>query len=808
MTPHRLISATADPSERRGIAIASLGRTALREPDLQALFDTAVHLLADELDADLVKILELDADEGMLTVVSGCGWDEGIVGRARVPDGENSQAGYTLRRRQAVVVADLPSESRFHGPALLLDHGVCSGMSMIIGSERAPWGVLGVHSRSHVAYSKADVRFLETVAYVLTEAIQRREAEAALRDREHRLRLVTDAMPALIAYCDKHTVYQYCNARYTEWFGLPMEDIVGRHVREVLGPDAFEKIRPAIETVLSGEPSTYEGPVTYLHGPPRHVRVDYLPHKAADGSVAGYYAMITDITERAREKASHAWLAAIVEHSHDAIIGKDLDGVVTSWNAAAERMYGFSAEEIVGKSIATLFPDELKPELGSILDVIRGGGTWNGRETVRLHKDGTRLDVLVSVSPIRGQDGCVLGASAVAHDLTDFKTAQRERRRSEERLQLAKDAAELGIFDWDIARDQLGWDARLREIWGMGEEEPASIPRFLEDIDPADIRSVHAAIDESMDPAGPGRYYAEYRVINRRDGTVRWIAANGHVTFENGEPARMVGFVQDISERKLAEVLRQEWADRLATQLELTRKAEDELRRINRDLEEFTGIVTHDLRNPIASALFTAELMREMLEAGDHGKIGELNEVMLDALRRMDRMVKELHAQSLVRRSDRGYQQVRLEDVVTEARKNATYLLEQHQARVVTETCLPTLPGNPVLLTQLFSNLIDNAVKYRADEPPHIRIRSEAADDHHIVTVADNGSGVHDADRERIFHSGERGSNVTHTVGSGLGLPFCRRVMEAHGGSIEVTCPPAGGATFLLRFPLPEGETE
>ena len=191
MTQHRIISdaATAepsnvdpgqaratDPAERRGIAIASLGRAALRGTDLSGLFRAATDALADELDVDYVKVLELLPEEGMLVVVAGRGWEDGIVGRARVPDGEDSQAGYTLRCRQAVVVADLPGETRFHGPGLLLDHGVLSGMSMIIGSERNPWGVLGVHSRRHVEFSAADIRFLETVAYVLTEAIQRREA--------------------------------------------------------------------------------------------------------------------------------------------------------------------------------------------------------------------------------------------------------------------------------------------------------------------------------------------------------------------------------------------------------------------------------------------------------------------------------------------------------------------------------------------------------------------------------------------------------------------------------------------------------
>ncbi len=785
----------------RIVAIARLGRSALRTGVLAPLFEEALETLRQVLDVELAKILELQPGGESLLLTAGAGWPPGLVGSAAVSSGCGSQAGYTLGRRGAVVVENLAEDERFQGPPLLTENGVVSGMSVIIGSDRDPWGVLGVHSRQHRAFTPDDVHFLEAVANILSEAIGRVRNEGELRDREHRLQLVTDAIPVLIAYCDRGEVYRYCNARYTEWFGLGQEEVVGRTVAELVGPEAYATVEAPIGRVLSGEPVSFEAHLPYRHGPPRDVQVDYMPHRSAGGEVVGFYAMIVDISERVRAEAPRAWLASIVEHSHDAIIGKDLDGRITSWNAAAERMYGYRPEEVVGRSIDLLFPDDHKDELDSILATIRRGEAVHARETIRVRKDGQRVEVIVTVSPIRGPGGQLLGASAVAHDLSVFRRAERAMRESEERLHVATEAAEIGIFDWDISRNEIRWDNRTRSIWGVAEDEDVDYERFLAGVEAEDLAALGAAVDRSLDPCGGGRFHAEYRVRNDRDGIVRWIAATGQVSFVAEHPQRMVGTVQDISAHKRAERQREEWAERLATQLELTRKTERELRRSNRDLEEFTGIVTHDLINPLGSAMFTVELMRESLSSGDSAPLEKQVEVLHGALRQMDQLVKELHSQAMSRRNDEELEDIALDAVLADARRNTSHLIGEHGARVEVDGGLPTVRGNPVLLVQLFTNLIDNAVKYRADEVPLIRIESADDPDWHLLRVADNGRGVQPEDREKIFQPATRGSNASGTPGSGLGLAFCRRIMESHDGTISVTDGSDPGTTFELRFP-------
>jgi signal transduction histidine kinase len=168
--------------ERQQAAVARLGLRALETGDLSALMDEAVTLLASTLDVDCCKVLELLPDGRTFLLRSGVGWTEGTVGRATVGAGTDSQAGYTLLGREPVIVEDLRTETRFSGPALLHDHGLVSGMSVVIEGRDRPFGVLGAHARRRRTFTRDDVNFLQAVANVLAVAIERARAEERLRE--------------------------------------------------------------------------------------------------------------------------------------------------------------------------------------------------------------------------------------------------------------------------------------------------------------------------------------------------------------------------------------------------------------------------------------------------------------------------------------------------------------------------------------------------------------------------------------------------------------------------------------------------
>ena len=187
ITARKVVEANLVARARQQQAVASLGEIALRERDLQRVFDRAVAMVAETLEVEYCKVLELMPGREALLLRAGVGWKPGLVGTARVGTGPDSQAGHTLACGAPVIVRDLRTEARFNGPALLLDHGVVSGMSCIIGGDdQGPWGVLGTHATRRVAFTSDDVSFLCSVANVLGHAIQRERAESRLREADRR----------------------------------------------------------------------------------------------------------------------------------------------------------------------------------------------------------------------------------------------------------------------------------------------------------------------------------------------------------------------------------------------------------------------------------------------------------------------------------------------------------------------------------------------------------------------------------------------------------------------------------------------
>lgn len=242
--------------------------------------------------------------------------------------------------------------------------------------------------------------------------------------------------------------------------------------------------------------------------------------------------------------------------------------------------------------------------------------------------------------------------------------------------------------------------------------------------------------------------------------------------------------------------------DELQQQLLVTRQAEEALARSNRDLESFTGLVTHDLRNPLHSALLRSEVAREAMERGDAALAATQLRMATESMHQMEALVKELHAAAVLRQHTIETGPVHLSTVVTAARTNLAPLIAKSGARIVLGA-LPEVEGNNTMLIQLFINLFENSIKYRGGEVPLIEVTAHDGEDHVVIRISDNGMGIPPVERERIFHSGVRGSQAANLPGSGLGLSFCQRIMQAHGGTITAVETVGNGATFEVRFPAP-----
>ena len=266
----------------------------------------------------------------------------------------------------------------------------------------------------------------------LSKESQNLDIAEALARSDAQLRLVIDSIPGLVSYVDSNLRYRLANRTYTEWFGLELSDLIGRSMQEVTDRVAFEAVRPHVERALEGEAVTFEESLLYRDGKRRDVRATYVPDRDHKGVIRGMIVLIADISEEKKLREATLHLAAIVQSSDDAIISKDLNGIITSWNNAAERLLGYSRAEAIGKPITMLALPERANEMPNILNRIRPGERIEHYSTLRRHKSGTPVEVSLTVSPIFDPKGNVIGASKILRDVSERNRLEGALRASEQ----------------------------------------------------------------------------------------------------------------------------------------------------------------------------------------------------------------------------------------------------------------------------------------------------------------------------------------------------------------------------------------
>ncbi|MEK7816675.1 MAG: PAS domain S-box protein, partial [Actinomycetota bacterium] len=285
---------------RQQVAVAELGQRALVSTDLDRLMNEATALVAMGLNVELCKVLELLPDGKALLLKAGVGWKEGLVGNVTVGAGADSQAGYTLDTNEPVIVEDLRSEERFHGPPLLVEHEVVSGLSTIITGKERQYGVLGAHTRSKRVFTSDDVNFLVAVANILAAAVERTRMENELKDAEERYRsIIENAAEGFFQNAPD---------------GRPL--IINSAIARMAGFDSVEEAMANIDTVLSfyqdpsqreafigelykkGEVKGYEMQARRRDGSLAWFSVNARLVRGSDGEPLYYEGFVEDVTER------------------------------------------------------------------------------------------------------------------------------------------------------------------------------------------------------------------------------------------------------------------------------------------------------------------------------------------------------------------------------------------------------------------------------------------------------------------------------------------------------------------------------
>ena len=238
----------------------------------------------------------------------------------------------------------------------------------------------------------------------------------------------------------------------------------------------------------------------------------------------------------------------------DAVLTVDLAGHLLEFNPAFEAMLGYTAEELRRLTYQDITPERWHAlEAGIVAEQVLSTGHSAIYEKEYRRRDGSVFPVELRRYLLRNEQGEPTGMWAIIRDITERRRDEQAINEGEQRLRIAKDAAKLGIYDYDVATGTIMWDARVRQLWGVAPDAPVTIETFFSGLHPEDQVKTQALLERALDPAGSGEYYAEYRVISRADGSERWVAATGQVSFENGRPVHLIGTGQDISDRKQAE---------------------------------------------------------------------------------------------------------------------------------------------------------------------------------------------------------------------------------------------------------------
>jgi PAS domain S-box-containing protein len=644
------------------------------------------------------------------------------------------------------------------------------------------------------------IAYLFTCALIVGFAEAMRTAQVRSSEQRELLQITLGSIGDAVITTDLAGRVTYLNAAAESLTGWTQRDAVGQPldtVFRIVNEGTRKPVEnPATKAVRQGVVVGLANHTVLIQKDGGECPIDdsAAPIRDELGRVSGCVLVFRDVTAQRRlehDKAGQLLttrlLAAIVESSDDAIVSKSLDGIIQSWNAGAERLFGYSAGHAIGRHISLVIPPERLTEEDDIVASLKAGKRIEHFETERVRSDGRRVQVSLTISPIRDTSGAVIGASKIARDITERKRSEEER---EKFVTLVENSTDfIGMCDLDGVPFFVN-RAGLKMV-GLDDIEQARRTPVTSFFFPEDHDRIVHEFFPSVLQTGHGEIEVRFRHF--KTGAARWMAYKVlTLPGADGRPVAFATVSQDVTERK---------------------RLEDNLRRVAKELSdadrrknEFLAMLAHELRNPLAPISNAVRALS--LGPRDETAVDSASEMLERQVGQVIRLVDDLLD---VSRISRGKIALRIERI--ELSRIIDQAVEASRAlyRSMNQELDVTLPAEPVYLeadparlAQVVGNLLNNACKF-TDVGGRISLTVEREGAQVAIRVRDNGVGIaaeHLAGIFEMFTQVESSLERSRS-GLGIGLTLVKTLVEMHGGTVEAHSDgPGRGSEFVVRLPI------
>ncbi|MEH2372084.1 PAS domain S-box protein [Nostoc sp.] len=625
--------------------------------------------------------------------------------------------------------------------------------------------------------------------------------EEALRQRETELHLITDTLPVLISFVDSEQRYRFNNRAYEEWFGHPAAEIYGKHICEVLGEPAYELLRPYVEQVLAGQQVTFESQISYKDAGTRYINSIYVPHFNKQGTIEGYAALITDISERQQTEAALRESEARFRHLADTapvlVWMSGTDKLCNYFNKPWLDFTGRTLEQEMGNGWAEgVHPDDFQRCLDTYINAFDTRQKFTMEYRLRRF-DGEHRWLLDTGVPRFAPTGEFLGYIGSCVDIHDRKLTEEALRDSEERYRILTEVSPQAIWMGNSDSGITYCNQYWLDYSGLTMEQTTGYSWIYiihpDDRDRAFKTSMQAVTNAT-------NYEEEIRFRQVSDGSYRWHIVRG-LPFRDpaGQIIKWVGIASDIHDRKVAEAALQQLNEMLEQRIqERTRQ----LQAANKELESFSYSVSHDLRAPLRHIAGFIELFQKRhtstsLDQTSQRYLGIITETAKQA----GILIDELLTFSRMGRTEMRYINLNMQELVQEVKRD---LITQTPGRIINWQIqvLPEVQGDPSMLRLVLRNLMGNAVKYtQTRNSAEIAVGSTDNENEVIFFVQDNGVGFNMQYVHKLFGVFQRLHSDPQFEGTGVGLANVQRIIHRHNGRVWAEAVVDSGASFYFSLP-------